>query len=46
MKGFKEFLKEDYCNCVNCDCVECVDCDCCNEIEESVERELRLKDDN
>ena len=42
MKGFKEFLKENYCDCVNCDCVECVDCDCCcNEIEESAEYQGR-----
>ena len=42
IKGFKEFLKEDYCDCVNCDCVECVDCDCCcNEIEESAEYQGR-----
>ena len=42
MKGFRAFLKEDYCKCVDCDCLECVDCDCCcNHIEEAAEYQGR-----
>jgi len=42
MKGFREFLREEYCNCDNCDCLECLDCDCCcNHIEEAAEYQGR-----
>jgi len=34
MKGFRAFLKEDYCKCVDCDC-------CCNHIEEAAEYQGR-----